>query len=72
MDDLAAGEMYARESLQVYSRSARRDLRVRASMTLADILSRENLTLDGDQLYRQGIVDAEASKEWFTLFYVSA
>jgi len=61
MDDLSAAEMYARESLQYYSRTSKLDQRAQALMTLADILSRKRLTSEAEDNFRDGIAAATRS-----------
>jgi CHAT domain-containing protein len=55
--------MYARESLQAYSRTSKGDQQARAMMTLADILSRQTLTPEGEQFFRTGIDAAMSLKD---------
>jgi CHAT domain-containing protein len=64
MDDLPAAEIYARESLREYSRTGKGAQRARAMMTLADILSREKLSQEGEHFFRAGIDAAIGAEDW--------
>ncbi len=64
LDDIAAAEMYARESLLVYSRTARQAQRARAMLTLAEILSHASLTPESEQLFQTGIDSATRLQDW--------
>ncbi len=64
MDDLSAAEIYARESLQAYSRTGKVEQRARAMMTLADILSREKFSAEGEHFFQAGIDAATGAQDW--------
>lgn len=63
---LSTAEMYARESLAAYSRIGKPGERAQAQamMTLADILSREQMTPEGEQFYQAGINAATRLQDW--------
>src|ERR1019366_9291726 len=49
LDDLPTAAMYARVSIQAYSRTAQPKQRLRALLTLANILSRQQLVREGEK-----------------------
>jgi CHAT domain-containing protein len=61
MNNLAAAEVYARESVEIHSRTGKLEHRARALLTLAEILSRPKLTREGEDLFRDGIASATRS-----------
>lgn len=69
MDDLPTAEMYARESLQAYSRREQPELRLRALLTLANIMSRERLVPDAEIYFLAGIRAATSLRDWDTASY---
>lgn len=64
LDDMPSAEVYARESLEAFSRTAGRPQRARATMTLAQILSREKLTREAETFFRAGIGDSTGLQDW--------
>jgi CHAT domain-containing protein len=67
MKDDPAAEIYARESVDAYSRTDKWDQRSRVLLTLADILSREDLTPEAEESYRAGIGAAVRTQDWFAV-----
>ena len=64
MDDLSAGETYAREALNVYSRTASKHYQALAQLNLAWILSRRKLTSEGEAFFKSGIETTTGLNEW--------
>ncbi len=69
MDDLITAEMYARESLQAYSRANQPQLQLRALLTLANILNREQSIREAEKYFLAGIRAATSAGDWASASY---
>ena len=69
MDDFPTAEMYARESLDAYSRTGQPKLRLRPLLTLATILSRQQSVKEGERYFLAGIRTATSIEDWTSAAY---
>jgi len=63
-DDISVAEVYARESIDAYTRSHTLVQRPRALITLGDILSRQKRYVEGERAYLSAIEEATGFHDW--------